>query len=73
MAETKLSELLEAIETPEGRRRLAEYLESQPYPHYEAAPGQPEMLVRIEADGRRTLGRFVGREWKAQDHHSNER
>lgn len=54
-----LSECLAIVDTPEGRRRLAEYLESQPFPHYEAAPDSPGMLYRIEEDGTRTLGRFV--------------
>lgn len=60
-----LSECIEAIDSPEGRRLLAEHLESQPFPHYEQAPGRPGMLVRIEADGKRTIGRFVRRQFKA--------
>jgi len=62
-----LSECLESVDSPEGRRRVAEYLESQPFPHYEPAPNSPGMLVRIEADGTRTVGRFVNRRFKAAD------
>lgn len=62
-----LSACLEEVDSPEGRRRVAEYLESRPFPHYEAAPDSPGMLVRIEADGRRTVGRFVNRRFKAAD------
>jgi len=60
-----LSECLESVDSPEGRRRVAEYLQSQPFPHYEPAPDAPGMLVRIEADGTRTVGRFVNRQFKA--------
>jgi hypothetical protein len=60
-----LSECLASVDSLEGRRRLAEHLESQPFPHYEPAPGERGMLVRIEADGTRTVGRFVNRQFKA--------
>jgi hypothetical protein len=62
-----LSECLETVDSPEGRRRVAEHLESQPFPRYEPAPDAPGMLVRIEADGTRTIGRFVNRQFKAAD------
>jgi hypothetical protein len=60
-----LSACLDAVDSPSGRRRVAEYLQSQPYPHYEPAPGAPGLLVRIEADGKRKVGRFVNRRFKA--------
>ena len=59
-----LSELLSSAEHAEGRRRVADYLASQPFPHYEPAADQPGLLVRIDADGRRTVGRFVGRKFQ---------
>jgi hypothetical protein len=59
-----LSECLESVGLPEGRRRLADVLKSQPFPRYEPAPGRPGFLVRIERDGTRTVGRFVGRVFK---------
>lgn len=68
MTEAGLFELLNVVDSPEGRSRLDEYLKTTPFPHYEAASGKPERLVRIEADGRRAVGRFVGREWKVEDH-----
>ena len=49
----------------EGRRRVAEFLRTQPYPHYEPAPDAPGLLVRIEAGGKRTRGRFVNRQFQA--------
>ena len=48
----------------EGRKRLAERLDSLPYPHYEPARGSAGLLVRIEASGKRTTGRFVNRKFQ---------
>lgn len=61
---SSLSACLDSVDSPEGRRRVADYLRSQPYPHYEPAPDGRGLLVRIEADGRRTVGRFVKREFR---------
>lgn len=58
-----LSECLDAVDSPEGRQRVAEHLQAQPFPHYEPAPEKPGFLVRVDADGRRTVGRFVNREF----------
>jgi hypothetical protein len=60
-----LSECLDSVDSPAGRTRVAQYLASQPFPHYEAAPDSPGLLVRIDADGKRTVGRFVNRQFKA--------
>lgn len=60
-----ISRLLETVDSPEGRSRLAAYLEKEPYPHYRAAPGRPGLLERTDADGRVTVGRFVNREFRA--------
>src|SRR5580692_8609805 len=59
-----LSECLDTVDSPAGRTRVAQYLAEQPFPHYEPAQGAPGLLVRIEADGKRTVGRFVNREFK---------
>ncbi|MGH9605105.1 MAG: hypothetical protein ACRD3N_05335 [Terracidiphilus sp.] len=40
---------------------MAEVLAQKPFPHFEAHPGLPDVLVRIDEDGRRTVGRFVNR------------
>jgi hypothetical protein len=60
-----LSELLASVDAPDGKRRVAAYLASQPFPHYEPAPDQPGLLVRIEADGRTTIGKFVNRQFQS--------
>lgn len=63
-ARMPLSECLASIETPEGQKRLKAYLESEPYPHYDPAPRAPGLLVRTEATGQQTLGRFVHRKFR---------
>ena len=60
-----LSECLASVDSAAGRRRVAEYLESRPFPHYESVPGSPGLLVRVDADGTRTTGRFLGWEFRA--------
>jgi len=62
-----LSKCIQSIDTDEGRRRVADHLQSQPFPHYEPAPNLPGMLIRIEADGTRAVGRFVNRQFKEAD------
>lgn len=58
-----LSELFASIDTEVGRQRLKDYLATTPFPHFEAAES-PGLLVRIDADGTRTVGRFVGRQFE---------
>jgi hypothetical protein len=58
-----LSECLSVVETAGGRKRLQEYLDSEPFPHFAPHPTQPGLLIRTEADGKRTTGRFVNREF----------
>jgi len=52
------------VDSPEGRRRVAEHLKARPYPHYEQADA-PGLLIKIDSDGKRTLGRFVNRQFQA--------
>ena len=59
-----LSACLKSVDSPAGQRRLADHLKSQPFPHYEPAPDMPGLLVRIEANGKRILGRFVNRQFQ---------
>ena len=59
-----LSSCLETLDAPAGRRRLADHLKSLPYPHFEPAPGSPGLLVKIEAGGKRTTGRFINRKFQ---------
>jgi hypothetical protein len=54
-----LSTLVATVDTTEGRRRVGDFLASQPFPHYEPAEGRPGLLVRIEENGARTVGKFM--------------
>jgi len=60
-----LSVCLKSVDSHGGRRRVADYLESLPFPHYEPHPNQSGLLVRIDADGVRTAGRFVNRQFQS--------
>jgi len=55
-----LAERLASVDTAAGRARVEAYLETRPYPHYKEG-GEAGVLLRIEEDGTRTLGRFVNR------------
>lgn len=59
-----LSECFDSVDSEGGRRRVAGFLREQPYPHYEPAPGAPGLLVRVDEDGTRITGRFVGRAFR---------
>jgi hypothetical protein len=60
-----LSECLGLVDSDAGRQRVRDYLDGRPFPHYEPVAESSGLLVRIDADGTRTLGRFVGREFQA--------
>ena len=62
-ADRPLSSCLDSVDSTEGRRRVADYLDSRPFPHYEAGE-RPGLLTRIDEDGTRTAGRFVGRRFE---------
>ena len=64
-ATVPVSNCLDTVDSAAGRGRVAAFLQTQPYPHYEPAPDTPGLLLRIEADGKRTVGRFVNRQFKA--------
>jgi hypothetical protein len=59
-----ISECLKSIDSVAGRQRLEEFLDTQPFPHYQAPPTRTGLLVRIDKDGRRTIGRFVNRQFQ---------
>jgi hypothetical protein len=60
-----LAEVLADVEEPSGRKRVADHLACQPFPHFEQHPDRQGLLVRIEANGTRTVGRFVQRVFTA--------
>jgi hypothetical protein len=62
-----VSACLKSVDSLEGRRRVIEYLRTRPFPHYEPHPKKSGLLVRIEADGTRTVGRFIDRRFKTID------
>lgn len=65
-ASTSLSGLLDVVDTPKGREMFKAYLESEPFPHYEAHATRPDLLIRVDEDATRTTGRFVNRVFVAE-------
>jgi hypothetical protein len=59
-----LAKILDEVGAPKGRRRLRAYLRTTPFPHFEGVPGRKDLLIRIDADGTRTRGKFVGKRFK---------
>jgi hypothetical protein len=62
-----LSDMISSVDTPPGRKRVADHLAQQPFPHYEPATDRPGFLVRIEENGKQTIGKFVNREFRPAD------
>lgn len=60
-----LSKAIAMVDTPEGRARLIAYLDTTPFPHFEPHPTIEGALIRVETDGRKVTGKFVGREFVA--------
>lgn len=60
-AAQRLEEVLESVDTEEGRKRVHDYLETRPFPHFEPCTDEPGLLIKIDEDGTRTRGRFVNR------------
>ncbi|MCA9113192.1 MAG: hypothetical protein KDA52_24785 [Planctomycetaceae bacterium] len=60
-----LGDVLVETQTESGHARFREYLDQLPFPHYEANPDDSSSVVRISADGTRTVGRFVDREFRS--------
>lgn len=60
-----ISECLKSVDSREGRKRLSNFLQTQPFPHYEPHPKKRGLLIRTEANGTRTVGRFVNRQFQA--------
>lgn len=57
-----LTEVLSSVDASAGKQRLNDHLQQLPYPHYEPT-AEADLLIRIEEDGTRTLGRFIDGEF----------
>jgi ParD-like antitoxin of type II bacterial toxin-antitoxin system len=56
-----LSDCLRTVDTKAGRARMKAHLAERPFPHFEQAVDRTGFLVKIDEDGKRTVGRFVNR------------
>ncbi len=54
-----LSEIVATVNEPTGRARLQAFLDNRPFPRFAAHPTLARTFYREDADGSRTLGRFV--------------
>jgi len=61
-----ISAAIAAVDTDEGRKKVHEYLNKRPFPHFESVAGESGLLCRISEDGTRTIGRFVNRVFVAE-------
>ncbi len=68
-----LSACLKSVDSPEGRQRLTDFLRTQPYPHYEPTPEGDGLLIRIESNGKRSVGRFVNRKFRVVEQEESSR
>ncbi len=59
-----LSECLKTVDAPAGRGRVAYHLQTGPFPRYQAHPDRPGLLIRIDAKGGRSVGRFIRRRFR---------
>jgi hypothetical protein len=59
-----LSAALSSVDAPSGRERVRAHLASRPYPRFEPAADRPGLIVKIDEDGTRTVGRFVNRQFR---------
>ncbi|MGC8540446.1 MAG: TA system antitoxin ParD family protein [Steroidobacteraceae bacterium] len=55
---------LGSADSPAGRRRVRQILKSRPFPHYTAHPRKAGLLIRIDADGKRSTGQFINRRFE---------
>src|SRR5438105_6688909 len=59
-----LSDCVRDVDSSKGRQRVSDHLKARPYPHFEQADA-PGLLIKIDSNGKRTLGRFVNRQFEA--------
>jgi hypothetical protein len=50
-------------DTDDNRQKVDTYLAARPFPHFERGPEEGQ-LVKVDEDGTRTIGHFVGREFQ---------
>ncbi|MGB7267116.1 MAG: hypothetical protein WBC92_16490 [Terracidiphilus sp.] len=58
-----LSQLVDSVEGVTGRARLKAYLDTRPFPHFAVHPTRKGLLIRTDADGRTSIGRFKNRQF----------
>ena len=62
-----LAEAIAEVDSPCGKQRVSDYLQSLPFPHFESIAGESGLIRKIDADGTETPGRFVNRVFEPVD------
>lgn len=62
-----LSEAISEVDSPAGRQRVSDYLNTRPFPHFEPIADRPGLLRKTDEDGTETIGRFVNRVFEPAD------
>ena len=57
------SDAISSADSERGRKRVKDYLDTIPFPRFEPSTESAGLLIRIDEDGTRTIGRFVNREF----------
>ena len=60
-----LATAVESVDSAAGRKRVREYLDQQPFPHFKPSTESPGRFIKIDEDGSRTVGRFKNRKFIA--------
>jgi len=63
LSNIEVEDCIASTQTAVGQESLKKFLASQPYPHFEPHAGDPATFTRVDEDGTRTVGQFVGREF----------
>ncbi len=58
-ATNQLRQRFATVDSPTGRKRVFDYLDSGPFPRFKADPDRPGTFVRTDANGTQSLCRFV--------------
>jgi hypothetical protein len=60
-ASQSLSGAVADVDSEVGRKRVCDYLNTRPFPHFEVVADSPGLLQKTDEDGTQTMGKFVNR------------
>lgn len=60
-ASQSLSGAVADVDSEVGCKRVCDYLNTRPFPHFEVVADSPGLLQKTDEDGTQTMGKFVNR------------